>query len=97
MSLITNTWETRLDQEHHGQRDLEVGAAPETLETVPVDLGAARDVEGLEAVVELAGDSVHTVLVHMLAVGQVQLLAVSVFWIRQCLDHLEVVEVPEVL
>ena len=79
MSLITKTWKTSLDQEHHGGRDLEVGAAPETLETVPVDLGAAGDVEGLEAVVELAGDSVHAVLVHMLAVGQVQLLPISVF------------------
>ena len=78
MSLITNTWKTRLDEEHHGQRDLEVGAAPETLETVPVNLGAAGDVESLEAVMELSGDPVHAVLVHMLAVGQVQLL-VSVF------------------
>ena len=51
---------------------LQVPQPPDTLQAVPVDGPAARDVEVLQGVIELPGDSVHTPLVDVLAVGQVQ-------------------------
>ena len=51
---------------------LQVPQPPDTLHPVPVDGSATGDVEVLQGVVQLPGDSVHTPLVDVLAVGQVQ-------------------------
>ena len=58
---------------------LEVPQPPDGLHPVPVDGPTARNVEVLQGVVEFPGDSVHTPLVDMLAVGQVQPLKLKIF------------------
>ena len=51
---------------------LQVPQPPDTLQAVPVDGPAARDVEVLQGVVELSGDSVHTPLINVLAVREIK-------------------------
>ena len=57
---------------------LEVPQPPDALQSVPIDGPAARDVEVLQAVVELPRDPVHAPLVNVGTVGEVQPLQTQV-------------------